>query len=525
MNIKMKTPVILVAIVILFSFAQCRQKETIQPKMAMLIVVDQLRAELIIKYKKHLSGGLGRLLSEGAYFEKAFHDHGIANSAPGHATINTGSYPKNHGIVDNAWAEESDHGWTIKGNNSDSSVAVLGEPGKGGVSPKNRLRDGIIDWVGIRNESSIRIAVGQGTTSTNNIAPLHNGEAYWASSITKGFTSSTYFMKELPAWVMDFNLRKIPTLLASNWRPAIPSEIDTIPDNLPYENRGRNNSFPHNFSRESSGPADATQFYDWFMGTPAHDRVILEFAKEAVRARGMGKDDVIDFLSINLSSLDDNGHVFGPQSREQLDALLKLDAELGFFLKFLDTTLGKGNYMLALTGDHGCGPAPESIQNPAGRVSIAEIQNLGERITRLSEELSDKSFARRSQIIADTLKKIAFIEDAYSIEQLSGAKTSDTYLELYKNSFIPGRIPAFPFAKLASFGVMVRLKPYHIPDYATGVHGSPYPYDREVPLFFYGAGFNPARYNQQARSIDIAPTIAKMLHVAIPHQVDGKSLF
>lgn len=511
--------------------------EPVPPALVSLIVVDQFRADLLERYEPYFTGGLRRMLDEGHRFTQARHDHGITNSSPGHATLATGRLPAHHGIVDNSWLEVVNGAWRAVSAVEDSTAPILGFPDVGNASPRRRLADGLADWVAQADPYARVVAIGQGAHSTNSLAGKTSGHAYWSSPAAGQFVTSTYYRDAYPDWVERFNRELLPPFLAQDtWANLAPlSARDAArPDAAPYESDGIHTTLPHVF-REEVAPDDAEDpraRYEWFSSTPMHDEAILALAQEAVRALGLGRRSSTDYLGINLSSLDDVGHGYGPLSQEQLDAVLRIDRMLGAFFEFLDEQVGPGRYLVGLTGDHGVATAPEyarEIDMPGRRVSQDEIDRLVAAAHGLGAPPTEYSDALANRV-AELAEQFDFVADAVTRRELEQGEPADSFVALYRRSYRPDRSFWFPLVSrerqfLADFGVFVRFSEGTIPDYATAVHGSPYEYDRRVPLLFLGTGVPHGVSDRPVRTVDVAPTLAWLAGLPFPDDVDGTPLF
>ncbi|MGE0353188.1 MAG: alkaline phosphatase family protein [Gemmatimonadales bacterium] len=506
-----------------------------RPRLVVLLVVDQFRADLLDHYGPAFQHGFRRLLDEGYRFTNAEHDHAITSSSQGHATLGTGRIPAHHGIVDNSWLQAENGRLRMAESTADSSVEVIGYPVLTGISPRDRLTDGLGDWILRADPAARAIAISQGSGSGMGLAPKDpRGEAYWSSPTARRFVTSTYYRDQYPGWVLQFD-QEIAARIAGDtvWESSVPPAAVPLArrDDAPYEGDHVHTTFPHRFRAEVADPADPGSLFAWIRGRPRHDGLILALVREAIRAERLGRRGVTDYLGINLSSLDDVGHDYGPWSLEQLDALLRLDREIGEFLAFLDRTVGPDQYVLAVTGDHGVATAPEfaaEIGVPGRRVTQPEMDRLFVAVRALAPPpvRYDSALARRVAAIAESFD---FVADAMTRDELEDTTATDPFIARFRNSYRPDRIPWFPLrasdgTTLAQYGVMARLIEGAIPDFALAVHGSPYDYDRRVPLLFFGAGITAGSSSERVRSVDVAPTLARLAGIAFPGDVDGRAL-
>jgi predicted AlkP superfamily pyrophosphatase or phosphodiesterase len=262
--------------------------------------------------------------------------------------------------------------------------------------------------------------------------------------------------------------------------------------------------------------------------TPLADVELLAHAGDIVRAESMGTDNAPDYLNLTIGSTDSVGHEYGPVSLEQLDTTLRLDRALGLFLDDLDRTVGKGRYTVAISADHGVSDPPE--EHCIHRVSSAEIEALLDRVEATAKAHKGTEASLKAAIISE-LRKARFVGEVYTADRLARASPKDWKAQLMKRSFLPGRIPNFPLwgdkpreFHPARYGIFVQFKQGMIFDYARSVHGSPYSYDRLVPVVFYGAGVPHRTRGSGARTADVAPTLAALAGVGMPGRLDGHPL-
>jgi hypothetical protein len=282
--------------------------------------------------------------------------------------------------------------------------------------------------------------------------------------------------------------------------------------------------------------------------SPLLDDVTLDLAERLVRETGLGSGPVTDVLAVSLSATDLVGHLYGPFSQESRAALLQLDARLGRFLAFLEQRVGKGGLLVTLTADHGVLPLPEWLAQrgeatcpvEGGRV---DLRRIGRTLWwRLWREFSPTFSLPRMWLVfagsrlavsrpmaaeygvdpeavmaraAEILTAEPGIAHVWTAGEIEAGESE--MARLYRNSFDPER--AGDFAVQVAKGCLVS-------PYGTGTtHGSPYAYDRDVPLVFWGAGVAPARVDEPAFTVDLAPTLAHRLGVPAPAELDGRVLF
>lgn len=489
------------------------------PALVVLISVDQLRADLLQRYDRFFTGGFRRLLDQGAVFPGT-HDHAVTETAPGHATLATGVVPARSGIVGNSWMERVGGEWVDVYNVSDTLSPIVGEPGLAGMSPRNLQRPGLADWMVSANPRANVVSIGGKDRSAILLAGQARGQVYWYSGEAGRFVTSRFYTDQYPGWVERFNEQRLRSYFDTVWVNTAPPEARALarPDHAAYEANGVHTTFPHRF-HEQAGPNG--QLSRWVGRTPFVDAAVLGLATEAVDQLELGTDEIADFLGVGLAQTDYVGHSFGPLSQEQLDNLLRLDRELGRFFATLDDQVGSGRWVAALSADHGVLTMPEWLAaqgEPGHRVTRAER----ERFTQLARQAAESAPPGQvAQAVARAVETLPWVADAIPFAELTRTAPRDSFAVLYRNSYFPGRATG----DLGPLGVEVRLTEGTYMGAATGTgHGSPYLYDRSVPIIFLGAGVRPSRVARTARTIDVAPTLARLAGVRAPRDLDGRPL-
>jgi predicted AlkP superfamily pyrophosphatase or phosphodiesterase len=486
----------------------------------MLVVVDQLRADLLTRYSDLYTGGFKRLLENGHVYTNAAHDHGVTVTAAGHATLSTGVYPSRHGVISNLWLEKSGSTWASVENIADSTVQIVGVPNARGASPVHLMRSGFAEWLMSANSrSKVASVSGKDRGAIQPAAHARNAYVYWFDGAFGRFITSSYYRSTDPAWVTAVNSSVVQKYGADSvWRLTAPasalSKADR--DTLDYEADGIHTFFPHTFS----GEGGTASFWLWWENTPSVDAATLDMAEAMVKNLDLGRDDAPDFLNVSLSVTDRIGHRFGPLSREQLDNLLRLDKELGEFFDFLDATVGKNRWTVALSADHGVLDSPEDLiaRGEYGhRLTAAENKTLDSLRARADSASDFKAAAR--ELVA-SLKKLPIVGDAWTTEELM-SNPRDSFAILQRRSMYPGRYAG----RFSRQGVEYRLIPgiYGAPK-GSG-HGSVYWYDRHVPFIWMGPGISAGSDPSKAATVDFAPTMAAILGIKYPSDLDGHPLF
>jgi hypothetical protein len=498
-----------------------------KPSLVVVITVDGLGRDLLTRNEAFLSGGLRRLMVEGRYFAEASVDHGITVSHPGHVTIATGFHPANHGIVDAAFAVPEAGRLTMVDAVADPMAPILGHPALDGASPHRIAAPTLAEWIQSTDPTARMVAIGGGRHSSLLHAGHAHGDVYWFDRDVGRFVTSAAYAERPASWVEAFNDQRLPGLIdgAREWRSSIPPQAARKlgPDARSFEADGEHTTLPHLFSAEmtSQDPSAAARWFTW---GPFLDGAVLELVRLGVTDRDLGRRGVLDIVDIVLSQTDSITHYYGPDSHEMADGLFRLDRELGGFFEFLDDSVGVGRWVCALSSDHGMARIPEhrlALGLPAHRIQPEEIEAILDPLRQLDEPSS----------IAERLRNEEVVAAVYTPEQLAGIGSQDPFLELYRHSWRPDRVARIPLfslthldAPIAESGLLVRLTEGTMIALDVVIHGSPYAYDRKVPLLFLGPGVTPGVATEPARTVDVAPTLAGLAGIPIPSGLDGRVL-
>lgn len=509
-----------------------------KPRLVVLLALDGLRADLLDRYDAAFTGGFHRLRHEGVRFTNAWVDHAVTVSHAGHVTLATGDWPSHHGIVDAGFYVPRGSTRVLVDAVEDSTESIVGVPGSRGYSPRHVLVPGIAEWTRSADPAARTLAVGTGNISSL-LHSFRPGDVYWYRA--GRYVTSTYYRSSYPEWVQRFNESILPPLIkqSRHWSNSIPKSFRSLarPDSASYEADGVHVAFPHFFEHDmrdtTKAPIERYEAY-WFSQTPFIDLATLRLAEEGVKANKLGTRGTTDYLSIVLSETDNMSHYYGPMSQEMFDVLVRLDKAIGAFMKFLDETVGKGEYVLALSADHGFPEVPEYRKQqgkPGERIREDQIEQVLSAVDSLvgKDPYTSPRVAHR---VAEFVRTLPFVAQAYEPSELAGTGVStDPMLNLFRHSFRTDRIPRLPFFSLKTFtssiaraGVMMRLKEGTMINLDVVIHGSPYDYDRHVPMIFFGKRVDPGVRTDPARTIDIAPTLATLAGIPIPVPVDGSAV-
>ena len=493
-----------------------------RPTLAVMLVVDQLRSDLLGRHDSLWTGGFRRLIDEGRYYINASHAHSATSTAVGHASLSTAVHPFRHGVVENAWWERSGRRWVRVENIDDSTVTIVGFPKLGGVSPRHLMRPGFAEWM-LAADSSSRIASVSGKDRGAVHPAAHaKGQVYWFEESVGRFVTSTYYRDAYPEWVDRFHETVLPRYAAdSAWESRVPASARGAagPDTAAWENYGERSWFPHRFADQGR----RGEFWSWFGQTPALDALTLDFAETMVTSLALGRDETVDFLNVSLSQSDRIGHRFGPHSLEQLDNLLRLDRELGEFFSFLDRTVGRGKWVAVLSADHGVVDPPEERRERGEwghRTTKAELATM-DSLIRIANRRAARDADAAATALAEALEKLPWVAEAWTQEELLKTAPADSFAVLFRRSVYPGR----EGGRFSRQGVEVRYREGLLTyEHGTG-HGSPYWYDRHVPIVFMGPGIVPGLDpSAGVETVDVAPTLAALLGIEAPDDLDGEVL-
>ena len=493
-----------------------------QPRLVVVIVVDQLRPDYLDRYRSQLQGGLAMLLKQGASFTDAFQDHAVTETAPGHATVLSGRWPAHTGIMSN-----------VSGV-LDSTAPLIGGGGPG-ASPTRFRGTTLFDWLKAAQPNARALSVSRKDRGA--ILPIGRAKqsVYWYQS--GYFTTSRYYADTLPWWVRAFNARRVPFRAAgSTWNLLLPIRDYPEPDSEPYENGGANVTFPHRL------PADSAQAAVALGGVPTMDSLTLAFALEGVRALQLGGRGATDLLAVSLSATDAIGHAFGPDSREIHDQVVRLDRYLGWFLQQLFVRYGKDNVLVVLTADHGVTPFPErsrarGVGNAVRVIPDSVFASVNAALDQhagggawLQFETGMVLLPGRAQLAAQGVNVDSVVGDvAARLRALPGVARVDRPADLAAkdttNPIVRRWLHHVPPA--AGVELVVTLTPYSIWSYADALiamHGQPTDLDAHVPLIMWGEGIRRGTYGRRVSAVDIAPTLARLLDLTPAEPLDGRVL-
>lgn len=495
------------------------------PRLIVLITVDQLRGDMLDRYRGDMRYGYARLM-QGAWFTRAYQDHAITETAPGHASTLSGRFPRSTGIVSNS-----------AGVGDPNHPLVLGAPNELGASPLRFRGTTLVDWLQAKDRRTRALSVSRKDRGAILPVGLAREHVYWYSPPTGAFTTSNYYRDTLPAWVTAFNGRRIPQSHAGRtWNLLHEASRYPAPDSVPIENAGRNFMFPYAFGADSGRAALLLANF------PMMDSVTALFALEGVRQLGLGEGPQTDILAVGFSATDAVGHTWGPDSREAHDNQMRLDITLGWFLDSLFRMRDPGTIQIVLTGDHGVQPNPElARQRGEARDDQGLIVSLRTQVSAVRSALAARgvdslAFGVDMQLVSIDRPAVSakgldpdsiLTAFAADVRQVRGVARVDWMKQIRRADFSADPVARrwdHQVPREAPLDLVITLTPYSYWYNATATHGSPYDQDAHVPVIFYGPWTVPGRYAEFARVVDIAPTLAAIAGARTPHPIDGMVL-
>ena len=538
-----------------------------RPRLVLLIVVDQFRYDYLERFADlFVPNGLKRLLVSGASWVNANYDHMPTYTAPGHATLMTGAYPAETGIVGNEWPDRIT-GKKVSSVSDENAKLFGGGAREQASSPRRLMASTLGDELRLAtNDRAKVIGISLKDRSAIHPAGRHANAAYWFSAQTGNVVSSNYYFAGLPKWVEDFNAAKpADAYFGKLWERLLPEaeyKKRMGEDSPPWENIGNvpgdTNAFPHKITGGATQPGP--DYYNGLAHSPFSNDLLVSFAEKAIVNEELGKDEVTDLLSVSFSGDDYVGHQYGPYSQEAMDVTLRVDRQIATLLDFVDARVGLGNTIVAFTADHGMAPIPEhasALGLSGGRINSADVvtrvraaiaarYNPGGKTPdptadyiykyddagRMKDGLMNANLyfnltaLNRDGIALDEIERVT----ATALLTIPGIARTFTREQLLRGAVsvtdpIERRV-LHGFYPLRSGDVIVVTDPFkYLTEYEIlATHGSPYTYDTHVPLIIMGSKLKPGRYYQAAAPTDIAPTLAAILGVQPPSNSVGRIL-
>ena len=514
-----------------------------KPKLIVGIMVDQMRWDYINQFKPYFTSQQGflRFLNDGASCNNNLIPYIPTVTAPGHASVYTGSTPALNGIAGNQWFDNilQKSVYCVE-DPSVISVGIEGSPA-GKMSPRNLWTSTIGDEIKLASNFKSKV-YGISIKDRGAILPAgHSADgAFWYDSKTGKFISSSYYSKTLPSWVTNYNdQHRVDSLYTKGWELSLANAM--------YEKNcdGDINSYEATplGANQKGFPYALSQFigkdYGKIASTPYGNNLVTEMAEMALVNEGLGKDDVTDLLAISFSSPDYIGHSFGPNSWETMDGYIKLDLQLAQLFASLDKQVGKNNYTVFLTADHAVQHIPDFAKKhhlPGGLISESDIKkelnqvltkngldpkmisDIGEYYVHFNHELMDSfhvSQEKLVQLVSNSLEKNPGILQVVETRKAATASLPEALRERIVNGYNPQR----------SGDLFIVAKSGYMDGNTTGTtHGTLYNNDAHIPLLWYGNGIKKGSINTVNYMTDIAPTVTTLLGIQMPSGSIGKPI-
>jgi len=516
------------------------------PKLIVVIVVDQMRADYVDKFQSQWSSGLKRLLEQGAIFREAAYPYAATETCVGHATISTGALPSTSGIVANAWWDRDTQKMvtcTADANAKNSGYA--GTATKGGDSAWRLNVPTFTDELRFQSGAATRVVTFSLKARSAIMLGGHKADA--ATWVDGGGLVTSNAYGTLP-FIDDFaKAHPIKEDYGKTWTLSLPESSYKYDEKATgaVAPAGWDLSFPHSLRGKGAGNDPDDAFYSQWATSPYADAYLTKVAEYAIDQLGLGKSGGIDYLGVSYSSPDYVGHAFGPRSWEIQDMYVRLDKDLGELFTHLDAKVGAGNYVVALSADHGVVPVPEDMQKSgvnAGVLHMPDVQQKVEDTLRTFNYTAPavaqiastdlyfttgtydklKTDPAAMKAVLDTIRRVPGVADVYRGEELADRPATKSPIRAAESaSYFPVR----------SGDLLIVPKPYWLStsgsaekprDYGTG-HGTPYYYDQHVPIIFMGWGIQRGEYFGAITPADIAPTLASLCGITLGTR-DGRIL-
>ncbi len=521
-------------------------------KLIVQITVDGFRGDLISRYADSFGAdGFRKLMDGGVWYTDAHHLHANTETIVGHATLSTGAHPSEHGMIGNAWLDRNsgELGYNIE----DPDYALLAVPGFGGEgkqldptqaaaksdgrSPANILVSTFADELSKSNNGRSKIFSVSGKDRSAVAMAGHIGKAFWMSTATGAFETSSYYFETYPDWVTSWNsARPADAAIGGTWSLVDPKDSYLLAanDDRSYETdlKGFGRTFPHQYGKPEDG-----LYYTQVLISPLGDQLTADFAKSTIVEEGLGDDNFTDYLSISFSAVDATNHFFGPSSLENEETVRRLDRTLAEFMSFTDNEIGSDHVLYVLSGDHGMPEMPEFMTEQGFIVYRNFNADLQEKINSAVDAEFDVEAA-----VKLFFRPYIYLDDDAIIAAQANRREVERFIVEMLNA-TPGIAMAMPTVPLPeqrggfledpirrnfhpqrSGDIYVVQSPYSFlmdKGPIAAMHGSPWRYDTHVPIIFAGPGIEPAKVGRRVGTIDVAVTLSNILGITAPSGASG----
>lgn len=515
-----------------------------KPKIIIGIVVSQMRYDYIQRFWDKLDdNGIKLLVNRGTSCKNAGFNYLFSQQGVGHASIATGTTPSDHGIVGKEWylylqdkIEQS--------TEDDQQKAVGGDVDNGHCSPRNLMCTTFSDELRLSDNFkskvfSVSLDPAPGILSVGHTA----NAAYWLDKRTGNWITSSYYADSLPKWVNDFNAKRFPDIyLKQEWNPLLPLDqyVESLPDNNKYETGFKGQvTFPYQLEDIAAAKKNKLD-YSLLESTPLGNTFTKDFASTLIVNEQLGKHDETDVLMICFTANENIGNLFGPNSVEIEDAVLRLDKQIADFLSFIDDYAGKENALIFLTSDHGVAQVPSYLidnkipagyfnQNGAMSLLMSALNNTYGRGDWVKNYHAQQVYLNHT-LIEDSKMSLKEMQDyaAQFLLQFSGVANTITANTLQTTNFTGGvfRKIQNSYNQKRSGDVIINLKAGWVEKSEGSTGGtSSYSYDSRIPMIWYGWKVGRGSITREVDITDIAPTIATFLNITYPNSCTGKPVF
>ena len=510
-----------------------QQSHTNSPKLVVVLVADQMRFDYLERYSARFSGGLKRLMQNGAWFRQAAYPYLNTVTCPGHSTIGTGTFPYQHGMILNTWFDRKTRAATDCTDDEKTREVSYGNSMTGpGDSGRRQLRPTLADHV--REEHGHVVALSLKARSAIGLAG-HGGDIVLWFDTRGAFTTSSAYARATSPFIQKY-VDQNPVNAAYGWQwerlydPALYQNKDDNPSEKAPA--GWTRTFPHVLASRSGKPD--SEFYGHWMRSPMSDEYLGKMAAATIEAMQLGKGASVDFLGVSFSALDLIGHAFGPNSHEVQDLLARLDITVGELMNHLDAAVGRDNYVLGFSADHGVGDIPEDVKGGryTSAITTAAIDKALEPFLGAGKYvaysaytdiyLQDTALKRigkdqaARKAVLDALRGLPGIAEAYTADEIAAPSvrtSSDPVKRAAALSYHAGR----------SGDLIIIPRENWLLTSSAASHGTLYPYDQHVPVILYGAGVTKGTYDTQATPADLAPSLAALAGIRMTG-TDGHAL-
>lgn len=540
---------VLISILSIFSEFICFSQNSSKippekPKLIIGIVVEQMRYDYLARFWNNFGeGGFKRLVNEGTNCKNANYNHFFSQTGVNFTTLVTGTTPSYHGIVADEWYVPLKNK-VINCVEDEKERTVGGSFDAGKLSPRNILTTTIGDEIRLSNfmQSKVISISLEGTPAV--LAGGHTpNAAYWFDGVNGTWTSGSYYMNELPAWVVEFNNKKFSDMyMARSWEAKLSLDMYTqcLTDDNPYET-GLNGkrTFPYPLY-EIGATKNKDKFnFKLLKSTPFGNTLTADFAINTIINEKLGKDDYTDLLMVDFAATENIGQSFGTYSVEVMDAFLKLDEDINHLLTFLDTEIGKQNVLIFFTSDHGAAANAEYLATtkiPVGYFSQTSSVSLLKTYLNavygkgdwIKHYHSQQVYLNRDLIESSKIS-LTDIQNktAQFLLQFTGVSNTVTATTLLNSNFSDGVFAKMQkgFNQKRSGDVIINLEPgWAEKNGSAAIHNSSYSYDTHVPLIWYGWKVKRGNVLEKVDMVDVAPTISYFLEIASPNASSGQPI-